>query len=594
MKFAGRAGQKIRSNNAPDLNLMSTLPSNGFIIATMDGRTFLARGAKSADEALAEFQRKNGALMQVESVRPDYSGGDYARGAARGAVIGGAMGLPMGGPVGAGTGALGGAAGELAGMGIGEMGVGTAGQFGGSLAADIGTSIATRRPTAGLARRIPGVMEATEKGIEYLGKGGAIKRFLGRNWGAEATGYTQRQAGKAITDLPLPSAVDPATGVASNPALEVATSLRSAHQMMDDVYQEAAEQAKKETMGSYGRTEGLVRKATELEEAFNYLDEVPKVLRQAAELPGEITLQEAENIRKGVGAAYAKGQLPLAEGGIPHYKEMAGLYGPLDNVLEDIASHSESGETAVDAVKKMRGARKAMHKAAPEGELMYRHLIGKGRMDNAQKALDKILSSDRAVSEVKKMRGLMSGVGEDIALRRAAIVHVLQRRLGQQADSVLASPQTGGAAIGKASAEAAALTEILGIRGYANLMEILEGVASPGRGSRKFSARLPTGTDGGMSRLLFILAGGAGAGGTISPEAGAAVLAMGGVVESFMRQNGKEAVANLALSALTDPDIYRQIAMGAGVKNAEAAAVRLGQTLLRRGLFTEDELGGDG
>jgi hypothetical protein len=123
-------------------------------------------------------------------------------------------------------------------------------------------------------------------------------------------------------------------------------------------------------------------------------------------------------------------------------------------------------------------------------------------------------------------------------------------------------------------------------------MDILDDVASAGRGSTPFSARMPTG--GGMSRLLFILAGGAGAGGTVSPEAGAAVLALGGVAEAFMRQNGKEAVANLALTALTDADIYRAIAMGASANNVEAAAVRLGQTLVRRGLFTEGELGGDG
>jgi hypothetical protein len=128
-------------------------------------------------------------------------------------------------------------------------------------------------------------------------------------------------------------------------------------------------------------------------------------------------------------------------------------------------------------------------------------------------------------------------------------------------------------------------------------MDILDDVARAGRGKTPFSARMPMGREG-MSMHLMILASAAGVGGaasdSIGAKAAAAVLALGGIVEAFMRQNGREATANLALGALTDADIYRQIAVGANVKNAEAAAVRLGQTLVRRALFTEDELGGDG
>ncbi len=313
------------------------------------------------------------------------------------------------------------------------------------------------------------------------------------------------------------------------------------------------------------------------------------VLKKAAQAGDQITLGEAENIRKGVGAAYARSELPRAAGGIPHYSGMKELYEPLDDVLTDIAEHSESGERAVGAVRKMREARKAMHKAAPEGGAMYRTLIGEGQMDNAQKALDRIFSSDKAVAEVKLIRGMMSGVGDDIALRRAAIAHVLQRSSGMGAGTVAAQSATGGAAIKRASSESAALTEILGVRGFGNLMDILDDVAGAGGGTRLSSGRSMS-----LSRLLIILAGSAGMGTVVDPKLGAAVLGLGAVVESFMRQNGKEAVGKLALSALADADIYRLVTMGATVRNAEAAAVRLGQTLVRRGLFTADELGGDG
>jgi hypothetical protein len=574
----------LNTDRSPS-DLFGTEPSKGFIITTMDSKKFHIEGASSAEEAIAEFQSRSGGLMQIESVTPDYSGADYAKGAARGAVMGGAMGLPMGGPVGGAVGAGGGAAGEMVAMGIEEAGMGGAGQFAGSMAADIGVSALARRPTASLLRRVPGVQEATEKGIEYLGKGGAGKRFLSRNWAAESSGYAARQAGKAISDLPTPGVTDP--------AVEVGESVRSGHQYMDDVYQSARKQAQKETLGMYGSAEGVIRKSDELLQQFEYMDEVPSVLRKAAKLPQDITLQEAENLRKGVGAAYSRG---VVDPKVPHYRKTAALYEPLDETLDDIASHSDIGETSVQAVKKMREARKAMHQQAPESGLMYRTMISEGRMDNAQKALDRIFSSDRAVAEVKLIRGMMGDAADDIALRRAAITHVLQRRVGMGAQAVASSPQSGGAAIGKASSEAMALTEILGERGYGNLMDILDDVARPGRGSTPFSARMPM-AQSGMSKPLLILAGASGAGGvagdSTAAQVGGAVLALGGIVEAFMRQNGREAVANLALAALVDPDIYRQIAIGAGARNAEAAAVRLGQTLVRRVLFTEDEIGGE-
>jgi len=603
MKFGGRSGQKIRSN-AQDFNVMDTSAANGYIVAVEGGggfrvtgsqgagftvihdkQRFDVGGASSADEAISEYAAQAG--MTIKDVTPDYSAGDYVRGGIRGATMGAGMGFPFGGPTGSLVGAPAGMVGELATMGLEEQGVGGAGSFAGGMAADVGTSIALRRPSAGLMRRIPGAQELTERGIEALGKGGVFKRFLSRNWAAEATGTSERQAAKLITDLPTPSPTS------HNPAVEVAESIRSGHQMMDDVYQSARRQAEKETMGSYGSTEGVVRKANELLEDFAHMDEIPSVLRNAAGLPGEMTLREAENIRKGVGSAYAKSQLPQSNAGrIPHYSRMKEFYDPLDDVLEDVAAHSEQGERAVGATRKMREARKAMHEKAPETGLMHRYIIGQGRMDNAQKALDRILSSDMAVAEVKKIRGMMAGVGDDLALRRVAVVHVLQRRLGMAADAVASNRQAGSSAIGKASAEAAGLTEILGTRGYGNLMDILDDVASPGRRAPRF----PGGR--GTSRLLMILAGGAGAGGMAGDSSGAkvagAVLALGGVAEAFMRQNGKEAVANLGLSALVDPDIYRQVVLGATVGNAEAAAVRLGQTLIRRGLMTEDELGGDG
>jgi hypothetical protein len=530
---------------------------------------------------------------QIKRVSPDYTAGDYAHGAKRGAALGGVMGLPFGGPTGAGVGMLAGGAGEMAAMGLEELGVGGGGQFAGSLAADLGMSALSRGQVAKLVRHIPGAQEFTERGIEYLGRGvpwdsvsGAVKRFLGRNWQAEASGYAGRQAGKAIAELPTPGTTDP--------AVEVAESVRSGHEYMDDVYQEARKQAEKETLGMYGSAESLIRKSDELLQQFEYMDEVPSVLRRAADLPEQITLQQAENIRHGVGGAYQRGTVDPK---VPYYRKIAGkMYEGLEETLDDIGASSEIGETSVEAVKKMRAARKAMHVKAPEGSLMYRSMIGGNRMDNAQKALDRIFSSDRAVAEVKLIRGMMDNVADDIALRRAAIVHVLQRRAGMGAEAVASSPKSGGAAIGKASSEGMALTEILGERGYGNLMDILDDVARSGRGQTPFSARMPLGREG-MSRHLLILAGASGAGGfagdSVGAQVAAAVLALGGVVEAFMRQNGKEAVANLALSALVDPDIYRQIAIGAGVKNAEAAAVRLGQTVVRRALFTEGELGGE-
>jgi hypothetical protein len=604
-KFSGRSGMKIMSN-AQDFNVMDTTASNGYIVTLeggggfriegspgegfvliRDNERFDVGGASSAEEAIEAYQAQTG--EKIESVTPDYSVGDYGRGAIRGATLGGAMGLPLGGPVGGAVGAPAGAAGEMTAMGLEEGGYGGGAQFGGSAAVDLGISAIQRRPTASLMRRIPGVQDAIESGVEYLGKGGKIKQFLSRNWAAESTGYAERQAGKLITDLPTPSPTS------HNPAVEVVESIRSGHQMMDDVYQSARRQAEKETLGSYGSTESLTRKSGELLEDFKHLDEIPSVLRNSAELPGEITLREAENIRKGVGSAYAKSQLPLDRGGIPHYKRMGEMYEPLDDVLEDITAHSEMGERSVGAMREMREARKVMHQKSPESGAMYRYMIGSERMDNAQKALDRILSSDKAVAEVKMIRGMMGGIGDDIALRRSAIIHVLQRRLGVQADAVASSAPSAGAAIGKASAEEAGLVEILGIRGYGNLTDILDDVSSAGGKSKTLMGKL---RGSGNSRLLMILAGSAGMGGAYSDSAGgkvaAAVLGLGSVFEAFMKQNGREATANLALSALVDPDVYRLAVLGGMVNNAEAAAVRLGQTLVRRGLFAADELGGDG
>jgi hypothetical protein len=108
------------------------------------------------------------------------------------AVYGAVPGLIMGGPVGAITGAAGGLAGEYASRAIEEGGGGGLAQFGGGLAADIGVSMLTRRPAAGLVRRM-GLMGAQQAGAGALARGGRVSRFLGRGWAAEAA---DRDAGR--------------------------------------------------------------------------------------------------------------------------------------------------------------------------------------------------------------------------------------------------------------------------------------------------------------------------------------------------------------------------------------------------------------
>jgi len=498
---------------------------------------------------------------------PDYDWQDYAGGFGKGAAIGGAMGLPFGGPAGGLTGAAAGGVGEVASMGLNQMGFGGGTQMGGSMLADAGMSMVSRRHAAKMAMKIPGVRGFTEDAIEYLGKGeawdsvgGAVKRFLGRNWAAESTGMAQRQAGKLVSDLPSP----PPAG--TNPVVDVGEQVRSGHQMMNDTYQGARRQAEKETMGMRGRAEPVIRKSEELLDRFTHMDDTPKVLSDGAALPSEIGLHEAENFRGAAG----------------QYDE---LHGPYDQVLDDLTSTADEYGPAAESVRKMRGAREAVEQSAPESSGTYQYLIGKGRSDNASKALERILSSDMSVTEVKRIRSLMNSVGDDIALRRAAVIHILQRRLGEQAASVAGSPQVGELMSlgGRSSSESAALTEILGERGFGHLEDLITASKAGKQGGK---------TGAIASRMLLYLAG-ASYGSTLSPTATTAVLALGGVVEAFMRQNGKQGVAKLAVAALLDADIYRAVTMGAAVNNAEAAAVRLGQTLVRRGLFTEDELGGD-
>jgi len=516
---------------------------------------------------------------------PNYSFGDYAGGVARGGAMGAAAGLLMGGPVGMITAGLGGMVGEPIAMALEERGTGFLGQMGGSSVADLAMTALSRKHAAKGVLKLPGVREFTEKTVESLSKGGVVKRFLGRNWAAESTGYGQRQAGKLITDLPTPSPAG------TNPAVEVGEQVRSGHQMLDDIYQGNRRQAQRESLGVTGSTASLRRKSGELLEQFKYLDDTPTVLKRAANVPEQISLREAENLRRGVGSAYARGVDRSLPSYNPDYKQVGDLYGGLDDTLDDIASSSAAAGRSVDAQVAMRESRKAMHKAAPEGDRLFSTMIGSGRMESAQKALSRILSSDRSVTEVKNIRALMENVGDDIALRRAAVLHILQARIGMQADDIAKNvASTGRSRFGKASSETMGLTEVLGERGFGNIMDILDGLDAPAKG----------GLVPATSRMLLILAGAGGAG-VHSAEGGAAaagsavaaVLALGGVLEAFMRQNGRESVEKLAQSALLDMDIYRIVAMGASVNNAEAAAVRLGQTLVRRGLFTADELGGD-
>jgi hypothetical protein len=343
----------------------------------------------------------------------------------------------------------------------------------------------------------------------------------------------------------------------------------------------------------YGQSEPVRARARGLLEDLEDAEHVPNVIRRAADLPDVIPLSRIRNLLSSIAEAERIGRVVPEKA---RYRLATGLRGPLDEVMDDIAGHTGMGAAAVPALRTARAATARMHEAAPIGSAVYEDLVGPEPMANAQMALDRILASDRPLDDIRRLRGLISGTARDVWLRRAAIVHILQRRVGTQAAEVGVSPQTSGAAAGKASAQQEGLIQILGQRGYDHLIGLLDDASGAARDGLKFSPRMPKGHGMNITQALLVAAGAIGSGGGAIAGSGMSTgigvsLAVGTLLVRFAQRNGREAVANLALAALTDPDVYRMVQRAGATGTIEEAIEMLSAAAVRRGLMTREEVG---
>jgi hypothetical protein len=333
----------------------------------------------------------------------------------------------------------------------------------------------------------------------------------------------------------------------------------------------------------------LKESAAELGHDMRFLEDKPSIFGKIEAEGGDMSIEDINAARLGVGDAVRRGAI---DRNVPQWKRLASLYEPLDAMEDKIIEHAgERGHNAVMAAREMRATKRAMHKAAPAGTQLEAGMIWKGGKDVAHKVMAKVFQGDYAAEEVKLIRKLLTGPGEQIHLRRAAVNFILKPD----------TPRTARAAMNALLDAEPALTEALGKRGVAALKKNLKAVSEGARGDLIFSPRMPKGRDTYSQMSTFLLMG-MGVGGTQTARAGGEVsmetmaatavpAAVYGVWQAFQSRFGKEALANLALTGLIDVDIRRMLEMGAkSASNTQVVVNRIAKALVDRGHFTAEEL----
>jgi hypothetical protein len=501
-------------------------------------------------------------LIESEDFGVDTDGLQRAADVILGAGVGGILGLAAGGPAAAIPGALAGGVSTLASQEVEKRTGSALAGAGAGLATDLAITAATRRPSAGLLRKMnpstgvrAGRMLESADLLGRVGPEGATElgETILRRY--EALESAEKQA----WDLARGSS----TGirVPAGPVKTAAREVLNRTRLRPNTERSQAAQLVfgKDDLGklNIGDTIGI-------EDAREILSSISEDLRTAAVNP--------ELARRSVGAS--------------------DLRKAVNQALDRIESRSPAGSAEVTSLRAARAASAQKHAAVPEKSVLYKSLLGNAAFDQPEKAMQTILGSRQPVQEVKKIKDLIRGdVVAERALKRVAVQRIFGRVAGGTGEI---APRSAGAAAERAGAESRVLREILGDKGYRQIQSINRKLyeSTRGKGGKILPEVRVRQSPGGGG----VISGEAGAGGVVGAVVGYAlggaqaaatgglVGATGGlVIQHVAKRLGNNAARALAIEALLDESVMKQVTKKL---TSEAVLERSIESFLRQGVLT--------
>jgi len=271
--------------------------------------------------------------------------------------------------------------------------------------------------------------------------------------------------------------------------------------------------------------------------------------------------------------------------------------------LEDLLARKIGGEESLTLLHDARAKRRLL------GEIVDAkgdRLVGKvvvsprTRKDNAQEAFHKIMVADRTMESLRQLRqaariegGQAGMVRFDNDLKRAAIGYLFGRGPGATGAG---SAQSAGAVLRKMEQNELALSSIFGRKGYAFVRKNLEAIEDSVKGGSLEPVVRTVGQNRGLYNVVSWAGGGAAGGAALDAvsmtqglAAGAAVGAVKTALDHIALQFGPIAARNLAVRALFDPRVFKQVSRRVGEKEGEAIARTLMAQFAKRGIIAADD-----
>ncbi len=283
-------------------------------------------------------------------------------------------------------------------------------------------------------------------------------------------------------------------------------------------------------------------------------------------------------------------------------------------MARDIVDHLET-----QLAKKVGGERSlallqdARAKRALLGEVVTDkgdRLVGKvvvsprTRSDNAQKAFHQILTADRPVASLRQLRQAAKAGRQNVEqfdndLKRAAISYLFGRGPGATGAG---SSQKAGAVLRKMEQSEDALRSIFGQRGYEFVYDNLSAIDLSVTGGSLEPVVQAVSKTKGMKNLLtwMTLAGVGGAGASTAfpllQSWGGKGMALGAglgaghmLIDAIGAHFGPIAAKNVAIRALFDPRVYKEVTRRVATKESEAAATLIMSQFAKRGVITAND-----
>jgi hypothetical protein len=228
------------------------------------------------------------------------------------------------------------------------------------------------------------------------------------------------------------------------------------------------------------------------------------------------------------------------------------------------------------------------------------------RADNSQKAFHQIMTADRTMESLRQLRqaarieGGARGVDLfDNDLRRVAVSYLFGRGPGATGAG---SSQSAGAVLRKMEQNEKPLRSIFGGEGYDFIQRNLHSIDQSVKGGSLEPVVRTVETTKGLKNLLtwatLMGVGGAGAqaavpamnkAGALGAAAGATIGLGHMAIDAIGSHFGPIAARNVAIRALYDPRVYREVTRRVSSKESEATATLLMSQFAKRGVITAQD-----